>query len=290
MASQYIFVASPVQILEGEQAYNQLQVTNDRRFVSDDGIVEVDAERWQQAQDYERATWMQYGIEATNDREGDHLAGFAGYAALPSNLGDVVEFSCGPFSVAVSIINAGHEYDSLALVDPLVKDYLKHPHCRYRDLAHTATVAKGVEDVPPQNCDTVVFVNGLSHCRDARAALRTIWASLKPGGYLVWQEAPTELDADHLYDVGHPLRPSAAFIQAFLDRFEKVYDAPGGYFIGRKREENSAGEDWLEPEGQRWTDEVFVPQTVADAPKANDPEPEPEAEEQPKRGRPRKTG
>lgn len=289
MASQYIFVGSPVQVLEGEQAYNQLQITNDRRFVSADGIVEVDAERWQQAQEYERATWMHHGIEATNDREADHLAGFAGYTALPPKLGDVVEFSCGPFSVAVSIINAGHDYDSLTLVDPLVDYYLDHPHCRYRDMAHSAVVAKAIEDITPQHCDTVVFVNGLSHCRDARAALRTIWASLKPGGYLVWQEGFTELDAEHLYDVGHPLRPSAAFIAAFLDRFERVYDAPGGYFIGRKREEASAEVEW--------TDEVFVPQTMTETLEA-EPEieivfpvqDEPEIEEQRKRGRPRKSG
>lgn len=318
MASQYIFVASPVQILEGEQAYNQLQLVNDRRFVSDDGIVEVDAERWQQAQDYERATWMQYGIEATNDREAEHLANFAGYAALPPNLGDVVEFSCGPFSVAVSIINAGHKYSGLLLVDPLVKDYLKHPHCRYRDLANAETRAYTIEDYDQMLlCDTVVFVNGLSHCRDARAALRTIWTCLKPGGYLVWQEAPTELDAEHLYDVGHPLRPSATFIQAFLDRFEKVYDAPGGYFIGRKREEDSAGNEWLElqkamPEGLsgfptgevvEFKEPIAVPEpekeVVKPQPKPeieidfDDPSGLPEVDEEiegrPKRGR-RKTG
>lgn len=233
-----IFVASPVDVYYDEAAAARLQATNDSRYVTPRGILTIDTARWQQAQQYERATWLTYNLETTTDRNETHQDGFGGYAVLPDDLGDYVELGCGPFT-NTRLIVPERSITSLTLLDPLALDYRReHPHCAYRDgtlAGHPVTVVTSAIETwqTNQHFDVVVMTNVLPHCFDAAAVFATIRRILKPGGWLVFHEAPRAIAPLDIYDVGHPLIVTAAVLDEFLGLFEPVYQQ-GNYFIGRK--------------------------------------------------------
>ncbi len=260
MTDEYpIFVASPIEVYHGEKAQEMLAQTNDNRFHTDaDGIVKVDLQRWEQAQSYERKTWMEYNLEATEDRNAAHAQQFSYYADLPINLGDVLEIGCGVFTNTYSIFKQGREANSITLVDPLLNQYLAHPHTNLNRFTIPKTfisLAFEDADVGVAQYDTVILVNALPHCRDAQVVLDKAKAALKPGGDLVFAEFPTNAKPTELYDVGHPIAPTAAYLADFLEGFKEVY-RHGWYFIGRK----AAGE-WVE---------TTAPKEVVDAIKAGE--------------------
>lgn len=232
-----IFVADPVTVYQGEEARQRLQDTNDAEFAGDDGITQVNLERWQQAQEYERDTWLVYNPEATQDRNDEHAAAFDGYAALPDNLGDVLEIGAGPFT-NIHHLPIRCVLRSVTLIDPLIEDYQQHPNCGYKDGMYrdieTSLIAKPIEEYKGRKkFDTIILINTIASCYDASAVCNKVHGLLKSGGYLVWGEMPREHDPMDLYDVGHPLALKASFIEGFLSGFEEVY-RNGWYFIGRK--------------------------------------------------------
>lgn len=232
------FIASPIEIYNDLAAEKWLSITNDSRFLSNDGILRVDETRWQQAQRYERDTWLTYNLEASSDRNEEHRTGFNGYQALPEHLGQYIELGCGPFTNTRFILN-GRNADSIMLLDPLAQDYQQqHPHCVYRDntlLGRPVTVINSaIERYKARlQFDTAVMINVLPHCYDAQSIFDVIWRMLKTGGYLVFHEvagAPAPFDQ---YDVGHPLVVGPDAMERFLVQFEPLY-WKGNYFIGRK--------------------------------------------------------
>jgi SAM-dependent methyltransferase len=235
-----IFVASPTEVYYDEDAKNRLQHTNDTRFYDPRvGITRVDEDRWRQAQEYEFRTWIDFNPGANSDRNDEHAAGFGDYAALPSELGDVLELGCGVFTNIRTLLAKGHLVDSITLVDPLLTAYVeRHPNCSYKHGAIAGiavqTIAQPIEVFKPtRQYDTVIFVNVLTHCYDADKIFDVIHASLKPGGWLVFHEAPTTLHPSEHYDVGHPLVVAQSVIDKFLGEFMVVSAAQNGYFIGR---------------------------------------------------------
>lgn len=232
-----IFVGSPVDIASGDDARKRLQDTNDSRFANADGVMVVDDNRWLQAQQYERETWMHYNLQAREDRNGDHAAQFDHYGALPQQLGDVVELGSGAFTNIRRILDTGRHAHSITLVDPLVNTYLGHPNCWYTDHAEKRVmlVNSTIEDWQPlQQYDTAIMVNVIAHCRDGYAVLGKLHGCLKVGGLVVFHEPPREYDPLEHYDVGHPIAPKAHVLEAFISCFEPVY-RNDWYFIGRKK-------------------------------------------------------
>lgn len=233
-----IFVASPVDVSHDAEADERLRTTNDVRFATPDGILTVDANRWQQAQQYERETWLTHNLNAVSDRNEDHMANFGNYVSLPKWLGDCLEVGCGPFTNLNLIFPGGHGLDSVTLLDPLIMDYVQfHPHCTYADgWMHgcpTTLIASALEDYEPsRHYDTVVMINVLPHCYDANKALDVIYKCLRPSATLVFNEGYGITTPDTFYDVGHPLQIRKPTIDKFLSRFEPLY-TNGAYFIGK---------------------------------------------------------
>ena len=233
-----IFVASPVEVYEGDAADARLRLTNDSQYATARGILRVDQARWRQAQQYERDTWLVYNLETATDRNEQHGVGFSGYAALPAALGDYIELGCGPFTNTRYIL-PGRTLQSLTLLDPLIEDYEReHPHCAYKGWRmgdYTVTPVPSPIEAwkPAQQFDTLVMTNVLPHGYDADAVFETVRKALKPGGWLVFNEDPRPLCPLDLYDVGHPLVVPQDGIDAFLADFEQVY-RNGNYYIGRK--------------------------------------------------------
>ncbi len=233
-----IFVASPVEVYYGHEAAQLLQRTNDSRFLSDRGILRVDQERWQQAQAYERETWLRYNLDAENDRNEMHQIGFGHYAMLPAALGDYIELGCGPFTNTRFIIRDRH-LSSLTLLDPLIVEYERlHPHCTYAGwqmLGHVVNAAAcAIEDWQPQRqYDTLVMINVLPHCRDAELIFERVRQALRPGGWLVFHEMACSPAPEYHYDAGHPLAVPQTVLDDFLSCFGAVYRRDS-YFVGRQ--------------------------------------------------------
>ncbi len=233
-----IFVASPVEVYYDHEAAARLETTNDAGFASARGIVTVDIERWRRAQRYEYETWLHYNLDARTDRNEDHRDAFAGYAALPENVGDIIELGCGPFTNVRYIVDT-HKATSLTLLDPLIDDYERgHPNCTYKgwklygyDVAHVATPTEAWRTA--RQFDMVVMVNMLPHCYDADVIFATVRRILKPGGVLVFHETAQLYGPMEIYDVGHPLALTQETINTFLSEFETLYQN-GDYFIGRR--------------------------------------------------------
>lgn len=275
-----IFVSSPVNVAYDRDAEPLLAQTNDSRFATERGILKVDDERWQQAQRYERDTWLEYNLGAVSDRNEEHNVGFAQYQSLPQDLGDYIELGCGPFTNSRFIVG-GRTLRSLTLLDPLIEDYEReHPHCGYKGWQMGGHQVTPVYDVienwqPGKLFDTVVMTNVLSHCYDALAVFDTVRRILRRGGYFVFHEDPRPFEPMDLYDVGHPLVVTQAVIDEFLAEFDEVF-RQGKYFIGRKP---GLGEAVLpieavkepEPEPTRGELQVEIPDlefaTVAEPPK-----------------------
>jgi SAM-dependent methyltransferase len=236
-----IFVSSPVNVLHGDAARVALASTNDAAYYADGrGVLQVPLERWQQAQQYERETWLTYGLNLTEDRNAEHAAMFGDYAALPANLGYVIELGCGAFTNLRRIL-PGRTAKKVILLDPLAGAYMAaHPHCTYKDgklCGYDTDVISHPIEYPQtwfKKLDTVVMVNVLPHCMDVQLVFKRIHAMLKKGGYLVFGEQARDIDPAQVYDVGHPLSYTQGVIDDFLQDFTPVYQHDG-YFIGVKR-------------------------------------------------------
>jgi SAM-dependent methyltransferase len=217
---------------------------------------------------------MELNRSAQEDRNRVHAARFAGYEALAGRRFErAIELGCGPFTnlrLAMEVADLGEVH----LLDPLARDYLSHPGCRYRNgtlaaeprwphalarrnVARPVTVeACAIEEYRPAGrFDLVVMVNVLEHCFDAPAVLARIDELLAPGGTFVFHDtfiAPARLleVMTSLYDAGHPIRLDRGLVETWLaGRFEPAWRAEVretervaglelplelAYFIGRR--------------------------------------------------------
>ncbi len=255
MTDDPIFISSPVNVLHGDAARVALETTNDAAYYTDGkGVLSVPLERWQQAQAYERETWLTHGINATEDRNAEHAGMFDGYAKLPKNLGRVIELGCGAFTNLRHIL-PGRDTDRVVLLDPLLISYQQfHPNCTYKnnglcdryverlscsieqyaDMTDSDLAMWGLYEQEFNEYDTVVMVNVLSHCQDALKVFDWIKSHLKKGGYLVFGEPVRDIDVHKVWDVGHPLSYNQGVIDDFLKGYKAKY-RNGNYFIGVKK-------------------------------------------------------
>ena len=268
-----VFVDADIQVFEGSAAAERLHKRNDLQYLTQEGILQVDSARWLEAQRYERKTWMTNLANADDDRNHDHENNFGGYQAVAGRtFHRVIELGCGPFTnlrLVLPHIQAEH----ITLLDPLIKDYLNHPHCTYRNGnllgIPVETVASSIEEFKPaEPYDLLVMANVLEHCYDVPAIFQRILQCLKPGGVLVFgdnvfrQEHLPGLLANQ-FDAGHPIRVTEPLITKFLQenfselyhqRFYGGYDQPHRidvYFIGTRRPQIKAPAARSQPEGSR---------------------------------------
>lgn len=251
-----IFISSDVEVTGGKAAEALLRKKNDRKYLKSkkQGIVKVDRKRWQEAQTYERKTWMELNAGAADDRNEDHRAMFDSYRAITGRRFErAIELGCGPFT-NIRLMLDKTKVGSIDLLDPLVKDYLKHPHCVYKDMRIAgrpvdSLYPTSVEDFKPTKLyDLVIMINVLEHCFDAQAVFEKTLAITAPGGYFVFHDklyTAKSITPDKLYDAGHPLRIKGEVITTFLkDNFKPKYEkldlksspeTPLIYYIGTKK-------------------------------------------------------
>jgi len=131
---QKIFVDQNVNILTGTDAERMLQTKNDALYYREGkGIIQVSKARWKEAQTCERTHWMVKGLESSNDRNDAHYQGFDAYRAIHGNIFlHAIELGCGPFT-NLRIIGCECRLQSCTLLDPLIREYMLHPHCTYRN-------------------------------------------------------------------------------------------------------------------------------------------------------------
>ncbi|MGD9874781.1 MAG: methyltransferase domain-containing protein [Kiritimatiellia bacterium] len=223
--NEKLHIDSNVNILTGEAAEKALQRENDEKyFHENEGVAQVEKNRWTTAQKAERKHWMELGLRAADDRNYDHAAFFDGYRTLRGlSFDHAIELGCGPFTNLRLIANAC-EIRQCTLLDPLIREYLTHPQCRYRsgnlvkDRPSNSALARNVRkvlwrsmpggmrrwlpgisvkamlDMPieemPLDCtyDLVVMINVIEHCYDVRLLLDNLLRVLKPGGVFVFND------------------------------------------------------------------------------------------------------
>lgn len=261
-----VFIADDRTVLTGEAARRALATRSDApRVRPGSGITRVEPERWQEAQRYERRTWMNDFRNVADDRNQFHATQFQGYESLKGKeFSAAIELGCGPFTnmrLIAPVTNIGE----IHLLDPLINDYVTHPNCTYSEGAlRTPTLparpvtlhASAIENfLAPKSFDLVVMVNVIEHCMDAERIFSNLLSMLQVGGTLVFHDrsydaADLAENLRHEYDAGHPLRVDRAVIDRFLTdnftpvlsrvvRFERTkwgadrsYD--GVYFIGTR--------------------------------------------------------
>ncbi|MDB4669544.1 methyltransferase [bacterium] len=215
-------------VLEGDEAIQKIQERQNSTQVTDEGVLKVDRERWEEAQRYERRTWMD-GQASLSDRNEDHREKFANYALIRGRHFDrAIELGCGPFTNLRFILEES-QIDQVDLLDPLMDDYENHQYCRYRGgklggvlntsmipfsfkggfkhpirfLRHKLNEWRiggvfgkkvnlhpcGIEDYEGvEQFDLVVIINVIEHCRDIDLIFQTIDRILKPGGTFVYSD------------------------------------------------------------------------------------------------------
>jgi SAM-dependent methyltransferase len=239
-----IWIGSPSDVRTGEAAENALKEQNDSQYwIEGMGITKVDDERWRQAQQFELATWVN-NPQLRDDRNNEHAHYFNNYEVVPRDLGDVIEFGCGPFTQLQTIIQKGCTARSVTLLDPLINEYLQHPGCAYRNGEFqglpTELLSLKAENIDiREKFDTAVCINVLEHVQDAILMLSAIGRSLKSGGLIIFADRFYDnLEVDKCFDVGHPIRVLKGTLQDFYNNFKPLFSAiqPGDawYFIGRK--------------------------------------------------------
>ena len=241
----------------GEQAQELLKETNDSRFLTKDGIVKVDGARWKVAQEYERKTWMERNLSATEDRNREHFKRFDGYKTIAGMQFDqAIEIGCGPFTNLKYIIPFIYT-NEIILSDPLIMEYKNLPSCSYKDHRLSGRIIYGMSWWPIEEDrkalqlhDLVVMINVLEHCQDAEKAFTNVYNILNMGGVFVFADVCFESNfiEDFVpthYDAGHPLRLSREFVEEKLSHYKSMYvkwffDLYGQpnrediYYIGRK--------------------------------------------------------
>jgi SAM-dependent methyltransferase len=256
-ADTQIFVSTNRHAVFGSKAEDLLRQDNDLKYLTEDGVVQVDKERWEKAQSYERGTWMSDQVDVCDDRNMEHSERFKGYEVLSGRCSPhVIELGCGPFTNARLVLPRLAHCVDVTLLDPLVDTYLQHPNCTYvsGELCGVpaTTLASSIEAFKAvQPYDLLILVNVLEHCFNVPRVFEVVTSALRSGGILVFAECvwrPEDLPrvVENWYDAGHPIRLSADYVTTFLHGsfrtlFEQVYEGLYSqtnrmdlYFVGER--------------------------------------------------------
>ncbi|MBW1802377.1 MAG: tetratricopeptide repeat protein [Deltaproteobacteria bacterium] len=260
-----LYITPDQEVFTGNEAERLLLTENDRRYLSENGVIVIDQERWNSAQEFEKKCQMVQGVNNTDDRNIDHQRLFHHYEALADQYFErVIEFGCGPFTNIPPILEQIKRPGQISLLDPLADEYLDHPNCVYQngDIKGVPVrlIASTIEEfTPEEQYDLVVMINVLEHCYHVPIILDTVTSCLKKNGCFVFadkvlrKEDITTLLANQ-FDAGHPIKVSEELINGFLDHhFHTVYRREyfglhdqehriDTYFVGLKKGNEGAPE------------------------------------------------
>tara|TARA_R110002126_G_scaffold116875_6_gene256519 strand:+ start:2244 stop:3050 length:807 start_codon:yes stop_codon:yes gene_type:complete len=261
------FVDENVNVVYDNQAKTKTDDKNDLRFLDnvDEGVSNVDMNRWQSAQKYEKKTWMELCRHTSDDRNYEHAGRFDNYDSLIAYVNEnkitdmkMVELGCGPFTNSRVILEKIPDVNlNITLLDPLLNDYLNHPNCFYKSkmingkLVETHSIPIEKFEQKENEYDILLMNNVIEHCYDVNLIFEKILSMLKPGGIIVFSDVYFyKKDMEELlekrYDTGHPLKLSEKLINIFTNNFEVLYNEDfhglygeswrnDKYFIGTKK-------------------------------------------------------
>jgi len=229
------FVDAQAKVSFGKEAEKLLAEANDFQFFEETGIVRVDSDRWKIAQEYESSGWMKRARGAKDDHNRVNIRRLGGLSCLDDNkINSIMEVGCGPFTNIRLLLPKHLEIKRVVLNDPLIKTYLKHPNCTYKQLKLCGRPVEVISEsfekignIAPVDC--LVLINVLEHCYDASTIFKNICKLLNPGGFLIFSDLVFDVSvvksmAQSWYNAGHPLRLSEAFVRSFLSKFTPVYE------------------------------------------------------------------
>jgi len=243
-----IWIGSPIDVRQEHNADDILAKTNDSKYWTEEGIIQVDSQRWEAAQKFESDTWSKYWGGAAEDRNHHHKQGFDDYKDISQNLGNVIEIGCGPFT-QLQTISQNRIIKSVTLLDPLLDRYKELKACTYKNgkfKTHKATlICKKAEDLDiTEKFDTAICINVLEHVQDAKKVLANLYQCLNIGGIVIFGERCYDgLNINAVYDVGHPIKIKMEVFIKWETQFDPLYNIipkfgdplhQEHYFIGRK--------------------------------------------------------
>ena len=244
-----------------QTAENMFSKMNDIQYLTKDGIIKVDIERWKIAQKYENKTWMIQGLEGNDDHNVKNVEMLNNFKDLEGlSFGSAIELGCGPFTNMRLFLNSFPDIKEVVLVDPLLSSYLNHPNCSYKNAIMNNRKIE-IFSLPIENLnidkkyDVVMMINVLEHCYDVNIILNKVVSLMKKGTIFIFSDMMldfSEIDrmTRSVWDAGHPIRISTEYMNRFFDLFETIYrkdnqlilnqDMVGGnheatwfYFIGK---------------------------------------------------------
>jgi SAM-dependent methyltransferase len=278
----YVYIDEKRRIYEGKDATRLLRAKNDIGSIDlHKGIIRVSSQRWEEAQRYELCTWLRAGRGAVDDRNEYHSVHFANYSNLRGlKFKRGIELGCGPFT-NIRLILEHCDIEEVHLLDPLLENYLSHPHCRFRGgklggllkespalqyIRHPQKFLLNIKNAwkignlfgQPINLhnsmietfqtdlkyDLIVMINVLEHCQDAEAVFAKILDLLSPSGIFVFH--------DVLYNVEQTQRLAAIIYDAghplqveisIINQFLEQYFTPLMHAEYNK-EDNFKGIQW----------------------------------------------
>jgi len=230
----------------GLDAENLLNIKNDSIYIENGSIIKVDNDRWIEAQHYERKTWMEHCLWASDDRNYEHYNNFESYYTIKEyqssfKIKSLIELGCGPFTNLRTIIDHLEDLEEVHLLDPLLDSYLTHPNCYYKNRSlynkktesfipvttHSIPIEKF--DIENNKFDLVLINNVLEHCYDIESIFSKIYNMLNIGGLFVFGDCyfikrDIEELSRLLYDSGHPLRLSKEYMEDYLSKYDVLFN------------------------------------------------------------------
>jgi SAM-dependent methyltransferase len=201
------------------------------------------AERYAKAGACELDFWKKVDVPHRNPTQ---IVTMHGFRDLPKELGHVLELGSGPYTKIRLLLQEGEvrrshvDLKSITLEDPLLFSYTREAKATSWNengqlcLASTESwdassnggcvptimAPFGAEKRFPRHAyDTVIMMNVIEHCRDARLVLQNLYESLKPGGWLVFGEEyeNTGNGIGATSNLCHPLKIHKRFFEEFID-------------------------------------------------------------------------
>jgi SAM-dependent methyltransferase len=216
-------------------------------------IDKVNRARWQEAQNWEQAHWVNAqrlraryfknviwrlltGFGLVSKYRGDDWNAwwkrqFDDYRFVPAEVENAIEVGCGPYT-NVRLMLDQRRIRHLVLSDPLIRTYVRFKLTFVADMYRNAECIlddHSLEALPfaPNYFDLAVMINVLDHVEDARQCMENLVNVVRPGGLLVvGQDLTNEDDLKVLQhdrgSAGHPIKLNHEWFEPFLQGFEPL--------------------------------------------------------------------